>query len=82
MQTKTIIEEIIDWRTSELKAGRTPTEIRLSDDQRRRLKQWCESNQLDRSDPTRFSKDMMIFGMKVSKSIKIRASTVPILVKR
>jgi hypothetical protein len=71
---KSIIEEITDWRVSEIIAGRNPTEIRLSEDQRRRLKEWCESNQAvfiapdgseRRSNPTPFYEDMVIFGMKV-----------------
>jgi hypothetical protein len=75
---KSIIEEILDWQTSEFVAGRNPTEIWLNDDQLRRLKEWCESNRMTfvapdeskrQSDPTPFSCDMVIFGMQVKSNL-------------
>jgi len=39
----TIINEIADWQTSELIAGRNPQTIELTDDQHQRLKDWFES---------------------------------------
>ncbi len=38
---KSIIEEIIDWQTAELIAGRKPTEIPLTKDQIERLREWA-----------------------------------------
>ena len=71
---KTIIDEIIEYRTNELKAGRTPVKIPLSENQRARLKQWCESTEevFTAPDGTKrisaslqYSDNMMILGMNV-----------------
>lgn len=67
-----IISEILEYRKTELQQGRTPTEIKLTDDQCRRLKNWCDSTKNvwikpDGSrvvdEPLQFS-DGIIFGMR------------------
>jgi hypothetical protein len=41
-----ILDEIIDYRTNEMIAGRNPTAIWLSDDQKDRLKRYIEESGL------------------------------------
>jgi len=56
-----IIDEIADWQTLEIEAGRNPSKIPLSDDQKSRLMKWIKSfdPQMKRLDGSR------ILGMDV-----------------
>jgi hypothetical protein len=74
MSTASIVSELLAFRKSELDAGRTPTEINLTDEQRKRLKGYCESTttavrapdgRLLLSGHDFYSKGM-IFGMRFS----------------
>lgn len=67
-----ILSEILEYRKSELIAGRTPAEIKLTDEQCRRLKEWCDGTATVCIAPdgsTRISpgpkySEGMIFGMR------------------
>lgn len=51
--------EILEFRRSELRAGRDPKKITLTDEQLKHLKSWFKSVGIDEDEP-------MIFGMKIN----------------
>ncbi len=72
---KTISEEILEYQTAELKAGRKPTSIKLTDEQKQRLKDWLDSTpemfitpqgELRRNNGMiYYSEGMTIFGLRI-----------------
>ncbi len=60
---KSILEEINEYRTNELKAGRTPTTIPMTYDQIIRLEAWARSIPMREIFPAQQGKNIM--GMQV-----------------